>query len=160
MSQKYKVYINNQLKVVGENWKFFKSKYLLVKAAGGIVYNANNELLMIYRNNKWDLPKGKIEKGETPKQCALREVEEETGVEKLKILDNVCEKTYHTYKENGKDILKKTYWYTMYTDWNGHLTPQRNEGVNIACWVNKTNQKEKIANSFNNIKDLFVNETI
>ena len=94
MSQKYKVYINNQLKVVCENWKFFKSKYLLVKAAGGIVYNANNELLMIYRNNKWDLPKGKIEKGETPKQCALREVEEETGVEKLKILDNVCEKTY------------------------------------------------------------------
>ena len=48
----------------------------------------------------------------------------------------------------------------MYTDWNGHLTPQRNEGINIACWVNKKNQKEKIANSFNNIKDLFVNETI
>ena len=115
---------------------------------------------MIYRNNKWDLPKGKIEKGENPKQCALREVEEETGVGKLKIIENACEKTYHTYKEDGKDILKKTYWYTMYTDWNGHLIPQSKEGINIACWVNKTNQKEKIANSFNNIKDLFANETI
>ena len=110
MKQKYKVYINNEVKTITENWKYFCSRYTLIEAAGGIVYNNQDELLMIFRNGKWDLPKGKLEQGETKQQCAIREVEEECGVSGLNIINQV-QNTYHTYFDNDASILKTTYWF-------------------------------------------------
>ena len=86
MTQKYKVYINNKAKIVTENWKDFSDNYKVIEAAGGLVFNQKNEILMIFRNGKWDLPKGKLEAGESVESCAVREVEEECGVSDLKII--------------------------------------------------------------------------
>ena len=86
MSQKYKVFINNKAKVITDNWEEFCSKLTLIKAAGGLVYNQENKLLMIFRNGKWDLPKGKLEEGESIENCAIREVEEECGISNLQII--------------------------------------------------------------------------
>ena len=114
MSQKYKVYINNTPKIIEENWKDFCSKFIMIEAAGGLVFNKDGHILMIFRNGKWDLPKGKLEIGESVEECAKREVEEECGIYGLDIIEKLLD-TYHTYKLKGNKILKKTYWYKMNT---------------------------------------------
>jgi len=154
MPQKYKVYINNEPKIIIDNWEDFCADYSLIEAAGGLVYNDNNQILMILRNKKWDLPKGKLEQNESIKECAIREVEEECGVSGLSIL-NALEDTYHTYKLEGKKILKRTYWFTMHTDFKGALMPQTEEGIAEVIWVDKENISKKLDNSFGNIKELF-----
>jgi hypothetical protein len=98
--------------------KFLKKKLPVVVAGGGLVYNDKKQILFIYRNGKWDLPKGKIEKGEDIKTCAIREVEEETGVRDIKIKKFIT-KTYHVFRRNGKLKLKETYWYEMHTSYDG-----------------------------------------
>ena len=103
-------YINLYHKNEEKLEKFLKKKLPVVKAAGGLVYNHKQEILFIYRNSKWDLPKGGIEKGETKEEAAIREVEEETGVQNLEIRDFIT-KTYHVFKRNGEFKLKITYWY-------------------------------------------------
>ncbi|MBC8510392.1 MAG: NUDIX domain-containing protein, partial [Cryomorphaceae bacterium] len=118
MPQKYKVYINNEPKIITDNWEIFCADYSLIEAAGGLVYNDECQLLMIFRNNKWDLPKGKLEQNENIKECAIREVQEECGILGLSIL-NTLQDTYHTYEINGKKILKRTYWFAMHTDFKG-----------------------------------------
>ena len=153
MSQKYKVYINNELKIITDNWEIFCADYLLIKAAGGLVYNNEKQLLMIFRNEKWDLPKGKLEQNENIKECAIREVQEECGVSGLSIV-NTLQDTYHVYEINGKKILKRTYWFTMNTDFKGNLVPQNEEGITKVVWVDKKDVMEKINNSFGNIKEL------
>ena len=108
MSQKYKVYINNELKIITDNWDIFCADYSLIEAAGGVVYNNDNKYLMIFRNGKWDLPKGQLDQNESIKECAIREVEEECGISGLNIL-NALQDTYHTYEIKGRKILKRTY---------------------------------------------------
>ena len=153
MSQKYKVYINNEPKIITDNWEIFCSDYCLIEAAGGVVYNNENQLLMIFRNNKWDLPKGKLEQNENIKECAIREVQEECGVSGLSIV-SFLKDTYHTYEINGKKILKRTYWFTMRTDFKGSLLPQTDEGITEVVWVDKEKVGEKLYNSFGNIKEI------
>jgi len=153
MSQKYKVYINNEPKIITDNWKIFCADYLLIKAAGGVVYNNENQLLMIFRNNKWDLPKGKLEQNENIKECAIREVQEECGVSDLRIV-NSLQDTYHTYENKGKKILKRTYWFTMNTDFKGNLVPQTEESITNVVWVDNKDVEGKLNNSFGNIKEL------
>ena len=153
MSQKYKVYINNTLKIIEENWKDFCSRYILVQAAGGLVFNDRNQVLMIFRNGKWDLPKGKLEIGESVKECAIREVEEECGIYGLDIKEKLLE-TYHTYNLRGDEILKRTYWYKMKTDSDGELVPQIKEGITKVSWVSKDEISEKLKNSYGNISDV------
>ena len=85
---------------------FFKH-FSIIQAAGGLVSNEKNELLIIYRRGKWDLPKGKIDEEETPEQCAVREVAEETGLTGINLLSPFYE-TFHVYQEYGKNILKQT----------------------------------------------------
>ena len=155
--QKYKVYINNTPKIITEKWKSFCSDYKLIIAAGGVVYNKKNQLLMIFRNEKWDLPKGKLEEGEDIKVCALREVEEECGVKGLKIVNKISE-TYHVYKVNHEKILKRTYWFKMSTDFNNKLIPQISEGITKVEWVDNKDIKQRIADSYRNIKEIFTNE--
>ena len=153
MSQKYKVYINNEPKTITDNWKSFCADYSLIEAAGGLVYNSDNQLLMIFRNGKWDLPKGKLEVGENIKECAIREVEEECGVLGLSIAKPLQD-TYHTYEINEQKILKRTYWFEMSTRFKGELIPQNEEGITKVVWVDEQNIAEKLDNSFGNIKEL------
>ena len=125
----------------------------MIEAAGGIVYNDRDELLMIFRNGKWDLPKGKLEKGETIRECAVREVEEECGVSGLKIIKEV-QNTYHTYFDNEESILKKTYWFLMKTDYSGNLKPQKNEGITKVSWNDSIEKLTRIKNTYANIRGL------
>ena len=124
------------------------------KAAGGLVYNSKGEILFIYRNGKWDLPKGGIEKKERKREAAIREVEEETGVGKLEIIDKL-ETTYHIFKRNGKFKLKITYWYKMQTSFKGKTKPQAEEGIEKAVWIRPEDVSELLENSYENIKLLF-----
>ena len=151
--QKYKVYINNSLEIITENWESFCASYVLIEAAGGLVYNDESQILMIFRNGKWDLPKGKLEQNENIKACAIREVQEECGISGLSIV-NALQDTYHTYIINGKKTLKRTYWFTMHTDFKGSLVPQNEEGITKVVWVDKQQIAEKLENSFGNIKEL------
>ena len=155
--QKYKVYINKERKIIIDNWDDFCKGYNLIQAAGGVVYNDKDQVLMIFRNEKWDLPKGKLENGENIQQCAIREVEEECGIGNLKITDRL-QSTYHVYEMNNKSILKRTYWFRMKTEFASKLIPQIEEGITKAEWVSKKDMFKKIENTYASIKELLLNE--
>lgn len=110
----------------------FIEQYKIVEAAGGLVFNKNGELLFIYRRGTWDLPKGKIDLGETKEDAAIREVQEETGIQQIS-LKAFFSTTYHTYRENRHRILKPTYWFVMETP-EMDLTPQAEENIERAAW--------------------------
>ncbi len=131
-----------------------KEKIPVKKAGGGLVFNKNREVLFIFRNGKWDLPKGGCDKGEEIEDCSVREVEEETGVSKLKIQKKL-QKTYHIFKRNGKYRLKITHWFEMITDFEGIPVGQANEGIEKVAWLNPEEIKEALKNSYENIKLLF-----
>ena len=124
-----------------------------VIAGGGKAYNSENEILFIYRNNKWDLPKGKAEGKESIEDTAIREVEEETGVKGLKIT-KALPTTYHIFKRNGKHRIKVTYWFEMKTDFNGKLYPQENEGITKVEWLDANATQQALENSYANIRVL------
>lgn len=137
--------------------KFLREKLPVVEAAGGLVYNQKRKVLFIHRNSKWDLPKGKIEKGESIQEAAIREVEEETGVQDL-VIRKFIAKTYHVFKRNDKFKLKITYWYEMFTEYDGKLIPQENEGIKKVKWKNFVKTQEALKKSYENIKLLFPKE--
>ena len=137
-----------------ECWGVFKSQFKIQKAAGGKVFNSKNEVLFIYRLGKWDLPKGKLEIGESIKECAIREVEEECGISNLHI-ENELQTTYHIFERNGKTFLKITYWFLMSTIYKGNLTPQLEEGIIKVAFKNDIEVKEALQNTYENIKLLF-----
>jgi 8-oxo-dGTP pyrophosphatase MutT (NUDIX family) len=139
--------------------KKLKAKIPVEKAGGGLVFNDKNEVLFIYRNKKWDLPKGGIEKGEEIEDTALREVEEETGVKNLKITRKLT-KTYHIFKRNGRYKLKITHWFEMKTSFSGKMTGQLEEGIEKVEWVKPEDIASCLTNSYENIKLLFEKETI
>ncbi|PAM95236.1 NUDIX hydrolase [Flavobacterium sp. IR1] len=141
-----------------EIMKTLKAKIPVNKAGGGLVYNKKGEVLFIFRNGKWDLPKGGIEKGEEIEDTAMREVEEETGVGKLRIT-NKLEKTYHVFKRNGKYKLKTTHWFEMQSDFEGIPQGQIEEGIEKVEWLNPEQIKEALKNSYENIKLLFEEES-
>jgi 8-oxo-dGTP pyrophosphatase MutT (NUDIX family) len=134
--------------------KKVKEKIPVAKAGGGLVYNKKGEVLFIYRNGKWDLPKGGKEKGEDIEVTSMREVEEETGVGKLKIKKKL-QKTYHVFKRNGRYKLKVTHWFEMTSTFDGELIPQANEGIEKVAWLNPEQVQEALKNSYENIKLLF-----
>ena len=118
-------------------WYYFLNMFKLIEAAGGLVRNLKtNHFLFIFRNKKWDLPKGRINKNEEVQKAAIREVEEETGVENLSIIKPL-NTTFHIFKRNRKHRLKKTFWYLMETDYVGELTPETKEGIEKAIWIEK-----------------------
>ena len=132
---------------------------LLIRAAGGLVKNENNAYLFIYRNDKWDLPKGKIEKQEGTKEAAVREVEEECGIKVSKLDERIC-KTYHSYIYKGEVVLKKTYWFNMRAKGQNNLKPQKEEGITDVRWFKKEDIGPIVENTFPSIMDVLVKEKL
>ena len=129
-----------------------------IKAAGGVVFRvfpeeSKIEVLLILRNSIWDLPKGKLEKGETIEMCAVREVAEETGTQLPMIVGDLGT-TYHEYTEKGKEIGKTTYWHSMIFPQHQSLTPQLKEGIELIEWIPLGEAKEKVG--FQNLNDVLV----
>ncbi|MCF1192567.1 NUDIX domain-containing protein [Mangrovimonas sp. AS39] len=133
--------------------KKFLKKLPNVIAGGGKVYNESGEVLFIYRNDKWDLPKGKAEKKESIEETAIREVEEETGVLGLEIIKPL-QITYHIFKRNGRNRIKVTHWFEMKTSYTGHLNPQENEGITKVSWLSEQEAEKAMENSYANIRAL------
>lgn len=123
-------------------------------AAGGVVTNRDGKVLFIYRNNKWDLPKGVQKKKESLEDCAVREVEEETGVKGLKI-ENFLRTTYHVFKRGGKLRLKEVHWYAMRTKYTGRLKGEKKEGIEKVKWKGPRKIRKALDKSYVNIKILF-----
>ena len=139
--------------------KTLRAKLPVEKAGGGLVYNKDGNVLFIFRNGKWDLPKGGTEKNETIEETAMREVEEETGVTGLAITEKL-QRTYHIFKRNGRYKLKITQWFEMRTKYEGIPQGQADEGIERVEWVNPKDIKFLLENSYENIKLLFEEELI
>ena len=131
--------------------KSFLSLLPNVIAAGGKVHINKNEILFIFRNGKWDLPKGKAEAKETINQTALREVEEETGISGLSIIKPL-DITYHVFKRMDQFYIKITYWFKMHSDYEGVLIPQEKEGITEVKWISESKLTKVLNNSYANIK--------
>jgi 8-oxo-dGTP pyrophosphatase MutT (NUDIX family) len=130
----------------------FFSDYDFVEAAGGIV-KRKDKYLFIKRNGFWDIPKGKIDLGESPEIAAVREIDEECGVKCDKVEDLICI-TYHTYQYKGRDTLKKTYWYSLNYEGKKNVKAQKEEGITKVKWF-KTNKLLKVlSNTFPSIEDV------
>ena len=127
----------------------------LIEAAGGVVANAKGQFLFIYRNGKWDLPKGKLERREGKKAGAVREVEEECGIKVSGVSKRIC-KTYHTYTVKGEVVLKKTYWYNMTFTGTTKLKPQKEEGITQVRWFKREQTGTIIKNTFPSIMDVLM----
>ena len=136
-------------------WALFYEIFKVIEAAGGIVrQRSSRKYLFIYRNDKWDLPKGRIEEDEAVRTAAIREVEEETGVADLAITA-ALPTTLHLFHRNGKYRLKKTYWYAMETDFDEALIPQEEEGIQKVEWVAKEEVPNLYSNIYANIRHLW-----
>lgn len=138
---------------IGEIWEEFKKLFRIIEAAGGIVNRPNGDILFIKRLGKWDLPKGKMEKGESREESAVREIEEETNLHNVELLDFV-NTTYHIYIErNGDRVLKYTHWFEMNFDGEDTSKPQLEEGITEVAWKNTLQiENEVFPGTFQNIK--------
>ena len=130
-------------------WK----KFLVIRAAGGLVRNEDGELLFMLRRGTWDLPKGKLDAGETLEQCAIREVKEETGLKEVS-LGKFLLNTWHTYDESGKHFLKETSWYSMQATGGQRLTPQQEEQITQLKWTAADHLAPFVRNTFPSIIDV------
>jgi 8-oxo-dGTP pyrophosphatase MutT (NUDIX family) len=146
------------LNIIGKDTKgtlkLFSKNFRLIEAAGGLVRNELNQILVINRNGKWDLPKGKVDDNEANEQTALREVREECGVKNLEIIGKLT-KTYHTYKIGEIDVLKRTTWYEMNYIGNEKLVPQSEEGILAVEWFEPNELTKLFENTYESIKDVF-----
>jgi 8-oxo-dGTP pyrophosphatase MutT (NUDIX family) len=133
--------------------KAFYKKFTAIQAAGGLVQNEKKELLMMLRRGKWDLPKGKLDKGEKLEDCAVREVEEETGLKKVKLVSPLCI-TYHTYHEGARFILKESHWYTMKVTGEQQLIPQTEEDILEIKWVTPKEAQQLYSLCFPSVVDV------
>ncbi len=131
---------------------FLKEFYIYMEAAGGLVKNLNKEYLFIKRFGLWDLPKGKIEPGESAKDAAIREVEEETGIEKPEIIKPIND-SWHIYPWKEQTVLKKTYWYLMQSNYDGQLIPQAKEDITEAVWLKTDKALSALNSSYRSLKE-------
>jgi 8-oxo-dGTP pyrophosphatase MutT (NUDIX family) len=129
----------------------YKKDKIIVDAAGGLVFNEKNELLMIFRRGFWDLPKGKVDEGETIEACAKREVQEETGLQRINI-ESFLTTTYHTYLLKGKTIIKPSHWFKMKHSGAETLVPQTEEDITAIKFMNKEEAYKLLDNMYPTIK--------
>ena len=133
--------------------KVFKKKLVLIVAAGGLVHTGKNEILLIHRRGKWDLPKGKLDEKEELAACAEREIKEETGIQELK-LEKPLMVTYHTYHEFGKHILKESHWYLFKAPKQKSFIPQLEEDIDKCEWVSINQLTAYMENTHASIADV------
>lgn len=138
---------------VEELWNLINKRYMRIEAAGGLVKNSHGEVLFIHRLNKWDLPKGKLEAHENIEECALREVEEECGLEGHYIVEELPS-TYHTYTLKDTPIMKKTYWYLMRVEGRPDLIPQTEEDITQTVWLKESEWSKVEKQTYPSIKSL------
>jgi 8-oxo-dGTP pyrophosphatase MutT (NUDIX family) len=137
---------------VEQLWCDFQACFTLLGAAGGFVENEKKELLVFLRRGSWDMPKGKIDPGETPEAAAVREVQEETGLKHVN-LGALLMYTYHTYEQKGQRILKKTWWYRMSTT-DTEVTPQTEEDIEEIRWVQPVTWLSQSPAVYQSIRDV------
>jgi 8-oxo-dGTP pyrophosphatase MutT (NUDIX family) len=136
-----------------QEWNAYLSEKLIIEAAGGMVFNPKGELLMMLRRGQWDMPKGKLDEGETVEACALREVEEETGISNLR-LNGKLQTTYHTYSFQGKTVLKPSHWFRMECTGTEDLVPQTEEDITELRWVDKVEAAALANEAFPSIREM------
>jgi len=137
----------------GVTWQLFISYCTLIEASGGLVMNEKKEYLIIFRKGKYDLPKGKMDYDETPEECGIREVKEECGIDNVVII-RPLEKSFHTYLQKSKRMLKKTNWYLMQAP-DQKLIPQAEEDIHKAEWMTKLQiQSVVFENTYASIENL------
>src|SRR4051794_34789071 len=124
-------------------------------AAGGLVSNEKNELLMMFRRGKWDLPKGKVDEGEKLETAAVGEIEEEKGIKNVS-LDKLVGITNHEYFEKhlNEDVIKETHWFVMHAGSKTKLIPQTEEDIEKIIWADDRELKECLKNTYSNIKQI------
>ena len=137
----------------GNFFRQLASNFTVIDAAGGVVQNEKDDILLIRRRGVWDLPKGKVENGERVEAAAVREVQEETGLADVK-REVLIATTYHTYTQQGQGILKRTFWYSMRSSGSHVLTPQLTEDISTVEWVCRNNLPEYLKNTYGNIRDV------
>jgi 8-oxo-dGTP pyrophosphatase MutT (NUDIX family) len=135
---------------VEQVWEWFRSGYRFVQAAGGAVTDGQGRLLAIHRLGRWDLPKGKVERGEPIEDAAVREVREECGLARIE-LDRHLYSSWHTYERKGKQHLKRTDWFLMKADGNEELTPQTEEDIDAVQWVDAAGMEEVKRDTYRSI---------
>lgn len=131
----------------------FRSCFLNIYAAGGLVRNADNQYLFIKRRDKWDLPKGKLDNNETSEIAAIREVMEECGLDDIDLLYPLLS-TYHTYPFNGEIVLKKTSWFEMAYYGDKKPVPQTEEDITEIKWFDRNDLQEVLDNTFKSVLDV------
>lgn len=135
------------------SFKRFSKLFQPVAAAGGVVFNEKDEVLLIFRQGKWDLPKGKVDKGETVEEAAIREVQEECGIEKLELLEPIV-RMYHTYHLDQKRVLKTTHWFKMRALQYGKMLPQLEENITDLRWFDPKKLDIEALDTYNSIREL------
>lgn len=132
--------------------------YRIIHAAGGIVKNSKNEILMIYRRGVWDFPKGKVEYGECIESAARREVTEETGAQNI-VLGKSLPSSFHIYSIGEEHILKETHWFDMYLSDYQYLAPQIEEDIYEINWISSEEVDNYLSNSYESLRDLWIRIT-
>lgn len=140
-------------------WDDFCARFKLIEAAGGVVTNSKKQVLWIRRNNKWDLPKGKVELGEQIQEAAVREVEEECGLTSIR-LGVLLGVTYHTYSCKDVNVLKKSYWFSMSCPAQQDLIPQLEEGITEVVWADAALHQMYLENTYASISELLRQEKV
>jgi 8-oxo-dGTP pyrophosphatase MutT (NUDIX family) len=126
-----------------------------IEAAGGVVFTNSDEILLIFRRGKWDLPKGKVDPGETIMECALREVMEETGLQTLTLMNKIGS-SFYCYRENGQAVFKQVQWFKMIAANNDNLVPQAEEDITELKWVSVNDLEPYLQNTYATIKDVLL----
>ena len=142
------IYGHNAKRIMRE----FSSLFRNIKAAGGVVFNDNNEFIGIFRRGKNDLPKGKMEKGESAEECAAREVREECGIKDIAVQEKITD-TFHIYFIDDEPVLKQTYWYRMHSA-DKELIPQTEEDISEIFWVTQDKVNDFVGNTYPSVKDV------
>jgi 8-oxo-dGTP pyrophosphatase MutT (NUDIX family) len=133
--------------------QWLNENFVNIHAAGGLVFNNTEQMLFIFRRGKWDLPKGKMEPGESPQETAVREIEEETGATGLSLIKPITQ-TFHLYEEKNEVVLKTSHWFLIHCQQSENLKPQLEEDITEIQWFAANELHIPLSNTFANIQQV------